>query len=93
MLCGHDHVNCFSIEYEGITLSYSLKTGYGCYWKPDTHGGTTLTISSDGHVNTAHHYIDPTASEVKKFVLEYFGINRYGDGIVPKFPDFPKSNA
>ena len=92
MLCGHDHVNCFSIDYEGITLSYALKTGYGCYWKPDTHGGTTLTVSADGHVKTEHHYIDPTESNVKKFVLEYFGINRYGDTVVPKFPDFPHSD-
>ena len=92
MLCGHDHVNCFSIDYEGITLSYALKTGYGCYWKPDTHGGTTLTVSTDGHVKTEHHYIDPTESNVKKFVLEYFGINHYGDTVVPKFPDFPHSD-
>ena len=32
ILVGHDHVNDFSVMYEGIRLSYSLKTGFGSYW-------------------------------------------------------------
>ena len=32
VVAGHDHVNNFVIEYEGVTLAYSLKTGSGCYY-------------------------------------------------------------
>lgn len=83
MLCGHDHKNCFSIPYDGITLTYAMKTGYGCYWERETNGGTTLTIRSDGSTVTEHHYIDPEESSVKMFMLEYYGKNlfnrNYGD--------------
>lgn len=82
MICGHDHKNCFDIEYEGITLIYGMKTGYGCYWERETNGGTTLTISSDGKIRTEHHYIDPKESKVKEFMLEYYGVNLYSEGLV-----------
>ncbi|MBE6999734.1 MAG: hypothetical protein E7428_06070 [Ruminococcaceae bacterium] len=84
MVCGHDHVNCFSIDYQGITLTYGMKTGYGCYWERETNGGTTLTIDSDGLVKPEHHYVDPRESKVKAFLLEYYGINRYSEGVVVK---------
>ncbi len=77
IMCGHDHKNCFSIEYEGITLTYAMKTGYGCYWERETNGGTALTVSSAGDVKTEHHYIDPSESKVKMFMLEYYGINLF----------------
>ncbi len=60
MIAGHDHVNDFSIMYEGVRLSYSLKCGPGCYWNPAKNGGSTLTIDSDGHGTFGHYYIDPT---------------------------------
>ncbi len=82
MICGHDHKNCFDINYEGITLIYGMKTGYGCYWERETNGGTTLTIGSDGLAKIDHHYIDPTQSKVKKFMLEYYGVNLYDEGNV-----------
>ena len=82
MICGHDHKNCFDINYEGITLIYGMKTGYGCYWERETNGGTTLTIGSDGLAKIGHHYIDPTQSKVKKFMLEYYGVNLYDEGNV-----------
>lgn len=58
MVCGHDHVNCSSILYDGIRLSYGVKTGAGCYWEPEMSGGTTITISSDGSAEIEHHFID-----------------------------------
>ena len=61
VICGHDHVNSFSIPYQGIRLSYGLKCGEGAYWEPEMSGGTTVTIASDGHAAVAHHYVD-TAS-------------------------------
>ena len=58
IIAGHDHVNCASIMYEGIRLSYALKTGPGCYWDEEKNGGSTLTISSDGSAVFEHHYVD-----------------------------------
>jgi len=55
----HDHINNFSLEYQGVRLSYSLKCGPGGYWDTSKNGGSTLTISSDGHAVFAHHYVDP----------------------------------
>ncbi len=71
MLCGHEHTNCFSIDYQGIVLTYVLKTGYGCYWEHETHGGTTLTVKSTGETITEHNYIAPCESENKKFLDWY----------------------
>ena len=61
VICGHDHVNSYSIPYKGIRLTYALKTGEACYWEPEKSGGTTLTIGADGVATVAHHYVD-TAS-------------------------------
>lgn len=58
VVVGHDHVNNSSIVYEGIRLTYSLKTGDGCYWDKSgkVSGGTTLTINANGNMTTKHVY-------------------------------------
>ncbi len=58
ILVGHDHVNDFSILYEGIRLNYALKTGFGSYWQPEYIGGTTLSVDSQGEVELEQHYYD-----------------------------------
>lgn len=58
ILVGHDHVNDFSVMYDGIRLSYSLKSGFGSYWTDQMIGGTTLSINSKGVVNMEHNYYD-----------------------------------
>lgn len=60
MIVGHDHVNCSSILYKGIRLSYGMKTGEGCYWTPEMNGGSTLSIASDGSTTFEHHYVEPS---------------------------------
>ncbi len=57
MICGHDHVNDLSVEYEGIRLNYSLKCGPGCYWTPEKNGCSVLTINSQGNAAFSHHYV------------------------------------
>jgi hypothetical protein len=57
MVVGHDHVNSSSIVYDGIRLTYGLKLGEGCYFEDGMTGGTTLSINSEGHVTTQHHYV------------------------------------
>lgn len=59
-ICGHDHVNNYSILYKGIRLTYALKTGNGCYWKEGLSGGTTLTLDGKGSTVTEHRYIEPS---------------------------------
>ncbi len=61
MIVGHDHANNFQIVYEGIRLSYALKTGYGCYFTEGLIGGTTLTIGSDGSAYAEHVYMTENA--------------------------------
>lgn len=57
-IVGHDHTNNYSVMYEGIRLTYALKTGAGCYWNKRLNGGTTITVGSDGHATVAHEYIE-----------------------------------
>lgn len=56
ILAGHDHVNDFSILYEGIRLTYVVKTGPGCYYDESMIGGTTVTINSLGSAEITQHY-------------------------------------
>ncbi len=56
--CGHDHVNDYSIPYQGIRLTYCLKTGKGCYWDEKKNGGTIFLIDSDGGNTVRHEYVD-----------------------------------
>ncbi len=77
IICGHDHKNCFSIPYKGINLTYGMKTGNGCYWERETNGGTVIKIDSEGNTKTDFCYIDPSKTKVKRFLLEYYGVNLY----------------
>lgn len=61
VIAGHDHVNCSSIVYEGVRLSYGLKCGSGCYWESEMSGGTTVSINSDGAATVQHIYVDPAS--------------------------------
>lgn len=56
ILVGHDHVNDYSIVYDGIRLSYSLKTGFGSYYSESLQGATTITVSSSGATTVTNHY-------------------------------------
>ena len=31
LFVGHDHINDYVVDYEGLLLGYGRKTGYGCY--------------------------------------------------------------
>ncbi len=64
VICGHDHVNTASVNYQGIRLSYAVHTGCGCYWNPIVNGGTTLTVASDGSATIEHHYFSVKDNEI-----------------------------
>ncbi|RLD84744.1 MAG: hypothetical protein DRJ10_00370 [Bacteroidetes bacterium] len=44
---GHDHVNNLSVQWQGIWLSYGLKTGPTSYFAEDMQGGTLVSIGQD----------------------------------------------
>lgn len=60
VLAGHCHVNNFFINYEGVRLGFSLKTGPGCSWRPYLNGGTVLKIDTNGVKDIYHEYVDVT---------------------------------
>lgn len=45
VFCGHDHINDFDAELEGIRLVYGRYTGYNCYGKEGfLRGSRTITL-------------------------------------------------
>lgn len=44
---GHDHMNAFATEYQGIKLVYGYSCDHGIYMVPQ-NGGTVINIKSDG---------------------------------------------
>lgn len=59
ILCGHDHMNNFSVVYRGVRLAYALKAGRASGYQPGFNGGTVLRIDSDGHLTLRHRYVWP----------------------------------
>ena len=58
IFAGHDHANNFQIYYEGIRLTYTLKTGYGAYYTDGLMGGTVISVGSDGSAYAEHIYME-----------------------------------
>ncbi len=54
IFCGHEHMNDFSIEYEGIRLTYTMKLGYGSGFQWGFNGGTIITVGNDGIEEIIH---------------------------------------
>lgn len=54
IFAGHDHINNSSIIYEGIRLTYGLKTGPSCYF--DLQGGTLITIDDSAKFSVSPVY-------------------------------------
>lgn len=54
VLCGHDHLNNFSIVYEGVNLAYATKSSDASY-NNSKLGGTILTISNSNII--LEHYL------------------------------------
>lgn len=54
IFCGHEHLNNFSIEYEGVRLTYSLKIGIASGSKFSFSGGTEIRIGRNGINRIAH---------------------------------------
>ena len=48
---GHDHINNFHLDYQGIKLCYNLKAGQNIYHDNRLFGGQVIEIHSDGTFN------------------------------------------
>lgn len=55
VFAAHDHKNNYSVNYQGIQLTYTTKTGDRCSYQEGLTGGTRITIGDN--VNIAHDYI------------------------------------
>lgn len=56
VFCSHEHMNDFSVEYEGIRLTYMMKIGIASGFQPGFDGGTVISIGSSG-VKTINHKV------------------------------------
>lgn len=54
IFCGHDHMNDYSIEYEGVRLTYTMKLGQASGFQIGFDGGTVITVGSDGINRIVH---------------------------------------
>ncbi len=54
VFCGHEHLNNFSIEYEGIRLTYCMKIGMGSGYRFNFSGGTEIRVGAEG-INRIMH--------------------------------------
>lgn len=50
IFAGHDHVNNFLTELDGVTLGYVTKSSYNCYFSFKQLGGTLLTFDKNNNV-------------------------------------------
>ncbi len=56
VICGHEHMNDFSILYKGVRLTYTMKLGKGSGFQPGFDGGTVITIGNKG-INCINHKV------------------------------------
>lgn len=48
VFCGHDHLNNFSVMYDGVRLTYNTKCGNNSGMRFNFNGGTVIKLNSDG---------------------------------------------
>lgn len=54
---GHDHVNDYNVNYQGVTLSYGVKSSRQFYYSEEQLGGTVIRISADEEVTIERKYV------------------------------------
>lgn len=60
VLCGHDHMNNWCINFRGTNLIFTMKAGAGCYWEPAINGGTFMFVDDSGMREISHSFVDVT---------------------------------
>lgn len=57
VICGHEHMNDFSVEYEGIRLTYCMKLGRSSGYQIGFNGGSVFTFDGEGIAKIEHKSI------------------------------------
>ena len=90
IFCGHDHYNNFSLDYQGVRLTYGRSVDYlaypGIYKEGSQRGCTVITFSPDGSFDCAaeSYYQDKYASYYEKEDVTMQDVT--------VFTDFPEIN-
>ena len=58
IICGHNHVNNWVVNYNGVRFIFGTKTGCGSYWEPEINGGTVISVNENGVTKVNHEYVD-----------------------------------
>ena len=58
IVCGHNHVNNWVVNYQGVRFIFATKTGIGSYFEPEINGGTVLSVNQSGVCDVRHEYVD-----------------------------------
>ena len=56
MFFGHDHINNFEADYEGVKFCYGIKSTDRIYYAEDMLGYQTITIKDDNSLQIDRHY-------------------------------------
>ena len=54
VFCSHDHMNDFSIRYQGVRLTYCMKLGRGSGYQFGFNGATTVRVGDEGIARITH---------------------------------------
>ena len=68
VLCGHEHLNDFSVVYDGIRLTYLLKVGKGSGGGFGLNGGSILRIGNHGLSSITHRAVNLFRSYDKEHI-------------------------
>lgn len=58
IICGHNHINNWVVNYKGVRFIFGTKTGNGSYWEPEINGGTVIAVNENGVSSVKHEYVD-----------------------------------
>ena len=58
IVCGHNHINNWVVNYNGVRFIFGTKTGIGSYFEPDINGGTAIYVNQNGVSSVCHEYVD-----------------------------------
>ncbi len=73
MFFGHDHVNVFSVPYQGIDIVNSPTSGFGSYGNKETRGVRIITINE----NDTSKYETKVINYYEKFAVDNVSKCRY----------------
>lgn len=54
---GHDHANNYTVRYEGLTLTYGMKSSRQFSYDAEMIGGTLVSIDSERNVSVERKYV------------------------------------